>query len=162
MDNNLITIDKLITQTGTTKTHLAYLTKLGILPNAVKRKINGAIIGCYPQDSVNKIAEIQQMKNQGITYSQISKTTPTSIKTLKQVQGDTEFLIKIKPSNFAYLTLGLIIGILVSTLNTSGLAAMKQANNIELNDKSGVYLIKVPKQNLDKLERTNINYLINN
>jgi len=154
---DLITIDELIAQTGCTRIHVAYLTKLGILPGAVKRKINGKLVGCYPKDSLNKLLEVKNMKGTGITYSQLAKNPVHQM--LQPIPHDTAFTIQVKPSNFAYLVLGLVIGVLVSTLNTSGLAAMNTKN---LPLKSDVYLIGIDKSNLDKLDKTNINYLIKN
>lgn len=183
MSNQLLTISEFIEaarkqgasfEGGDAKVHLAYLTKLGLLPSAIKKKIKGEIQGCYPSDALTKLLAIQAMKNSGITYSQMSKTStalaqPTQ--TLLPIKQDNVFALHIKPSNFAYLALGLVIGVLVSTLNTSGLNAMHTTSNLNLNetvklgaktDDSNVYLIAVPKQNLDKLGKTNINYLIKN
>lgn len=154
---DLTTIDELIAQTNSSRIHIAYLTKLGILPNAVKRKIGGKLVGCYPKDSVTKLLEVKSIKSTGITYSQLAKNP---VQMLQPIQHDPAFTIQVKPSNFAYLILGLVIGVLVSTLNTSGLAAMKETKNLPL--KSDIYLISVPKQNLDKLDKTTINYLIKN
>ncbi len=183
MDNKLLTISEFIKEARRqgasfddkdAKVHLVYLTKLGLLPSASKKKVNGEIHGCYPSDSINRLLEIQQMKTQGITYSQMSKTViPTE--GVAVVEGSRltplGMTIHIKPSNFAYLMLGLVIGVLVSTLNTSGLNAMNKVDNLSLkenvgientSDKSNVYLIQVPKTSLDKLDKTNINYLIRN
>lgn len=167
---DLITIDELMSQAKTTRVHLAYLTKIGILPNAVKRKINGKLVGCYPKDSLTKLFEVKNIKSTGITYSQLAKQIPSVVEgpsTLAdpsthalRLLGRDDITIHVKPSNFAYLILGLVIGVLVSTLNTSGLVAMKETESLPL--KSDVYLISVPKQNLDKLNKTTINYLIKN
>lgn len=184
--NNLLTIPEFIKEarkqgasfdSGDPKIHLAYLTKLGLLPAAVKRKINGSMQGCYPESEVQTVLEVQRQKQSGSTYSQIARIQP-NVPTPKIEQPLTiwnpkssDFVLHLKPSNFAYLILGLVIGIIVSTLNTSGLAALKQNDNLSLNqsvslsEKSGnsdVYLIAVPKTSLDKLGRTNINYLIKN
>ncbi len=172
--SDLITINELTNQTGTTKVQIAYLTKLGLLPKAIKKKINGEMTGCYPKDSLNKIEEIKNMQNQGITLSQMQKTNLLPVQELSLVQIpaiNNDFVIKVKPSNFAYLFLGLVIGVLVSTLNTSGLNTMNKVDSLSLNnsvkmhsgsDKSNVYLIAVPKTSLDNLDKTNINYLIKN
>lgn len=154
---DLITIDELIAQTNSSKIHIAYLTKLGILPNAVKRKIDGKLVGCYPKDSLTKILEVKSMKDTGITYSQLAKSP---VQVLQPIHHDPAVTIQVKPSNFAYLVLGLVIGVLVSTLNTSGLATMKETESLPL--ESDIYLIGVDKHNLDKLDKTNINYLIKN
>lgn len=163
---------------GNPKVHLAYLTKLGLLPNAVKRKINGDLQGCYDPSSIATILEIQAMKDQGMTYSQIAKTIDN--KSLKVVEptplslfnpNTSNFILHMKPSNFAYLALGLVIGVLISTLNTSGLSTLNQTRNmtlgepIQIESQSGdseLYMIAIPKQNLDKLGKTNINSLIKN
>lgn len=163
---------------GDPKVHLAYLTKLGILPNATKRKINGELQGCYDQELIMKVLEVQELKDKGMTYSQIAKSVDNkSLKVMEPTPlslfnpNTSNFILHMKPSNFAYLALGLVIGVLVSTLNTSGLNAMNQTPSlslgqpIEIKNQTGepeLYMIAVPKQNLDKLGKTNINSLIQN
>jgi hypothetical protein len=51
------------------KVQLAYYSKLGLIPPAVKRKYNGKIIGHYPSSTVNTLEEIKEMKSRGISYS---------------------------------------------------------------------------------------------
>ncbi len=176
MTNQLLTISEFIEaarkqgasfEGGDAKVHLAYLTKLGLLPSAIKKKINGEIQGCYPKDSINKLLEIQSMKNSGITYSQISRVPsvvegPSKLIAITEPLASVGINLQIKPSNFAYLVLGLVIGVLVSTLNTSGLAAINGQNNLPLGQSVSIDNTNQKYSNLDKLDKTNINYLIRN
>lgn len=80
MDENLLTIDKIIKKArlmgasfghGDPKVHLAYLTKLRILPQSIRRKVQGKIQGCYPESVVSTILKAEELKNSGLTYSQV-------------------------------------------------------------------------------------------
>jgi|SRR3989344_1346840 len=51
------------------KVHLAYLSKLGLIPGAVKRKYNSEVVGHYPAETLTTLSEIQKMKEKGISYS---------------------------------------------------------------------------------------------
>lgn len=87
MQNNLISIDEIITRArklgatlghGSPKVHLAYLTKLHLLPPAIRRKtrlpdgqVSSKITGCYPEYVILLVKRIEEMKTAGLTYSQI-------------------------------------------------------------------------------------------
>lgn len=174
--SDLITIDELIGQTGSSRIQLAYLTKIGILPKALRKKINGKLTGCYPKSVIPKLSEANQMKDKGITYSQMIKTQGnlTMDQSLEIAPSITpaEFTIRLRPSNFVYLIVGLIIGIFVTNLNSnmstnlnSPFEKIKSGNYSLASPQSAnepLYLIAVPKHNLDKMDKTNINYLIQN
>src|SRR3989344_1027093 len=51
------------------KVHLAFLSKLGLIPGAVKRKYNSEVVGHYPAETLTTLSEIQKMKEKGISYS---------------------------------------------------------------------------------------------
>lgn len=190
---------------GDAKIHLAYLTKIGILPQALKRKIDAEIVGCYPAEAIQTLLKAEQMKNSGMTYSQIAKllqrtaTAPALSPVLDQPPvADIMSVNNVSPKqfnnlsfisspSFLYLVIGLLFGLLLSSFNSQGLAQLQKQTNLTfaqppvlsdyerqsnqiLNTTSGasqqeqqpIYVIAVPKQNLDKLQKTNINYLINN
>lgn len=211
MTQNLLSIEKFIDLgrrngagfgEGDPKIHLAYLTRLGILPQTVKRKINGEMTGCYPENAINIVLKVEQMKSKGMTYSQIAKLLSvipanagiqlagrqphlmTADELDARLRGHDAIEMShaknlISNPSFLYLIIGLLFGFLLSTLNSQGLAQMqKQANVssgeaqsqtelVKINSQSvgipnDVYVVSIPKQNLDKLEKTNINYLISN
>ena len=62
--------------------HLAYLGKLGLIPHATKRKINGAISGCYEEAVVATLKRIEGLKEQGFSYSQIKLILTDSVRPL--------------------------------------------------------------------------------
>lgn len=201
MTNNLLTINQFIELArkqgasfggGDPKIHLAYLTKLGILPQSVKRKVDGEISGCYPESCIFTILKVEQMKEKGMAYSQIAKAINSN--TLSTFQSDTlpgsEFhyiesnnqaatpnkLNFTSNPSFLYLIIGLLFGFLLSTLNSQGLAQIRNQAGLpsvpQLNESvsvkstpqpvESVYVLSIPKQNLDNLDKTNINYLIKN
>lgn len=60
---------------GDLREHLSYLSKVGILPKAVKRKIeSGKIEGHYPDDIMVRLRQVSQLRTQGMTYAQMGKT----------------------------------------------------------------------------------------
>lgn len=188
MDANLIPINKFIELAkgqgfdfgrGDPKIHLAYLTKIGTLPPSAKRKINGKITGCYDQDCIQRLLDVEAMKAKGMTYSQIAKTIfYHQSSTLNPYPPSSTFHRLGSNPSILYMVIGILLGFLISTLNSQGLAEMRKYSNVSLTappenesvaigNKSAeisdsVYIITVPKQNLDKLEKTNINTLISN
>lgn len=137
---------------GNPKTHLAYLTKLRLLPQAVRRKINQEIEGCYPEEVVSKVKQIEELKKQGLTYREI------------------RFYLQALPafshqatSGVVFLLIGLFLGYLLAIsapaavkmqIPTAPLAASAQSPT----DQS-IYLIAVPSPSLYKLGKLDINSL---
>ena len=93
------------------KVHLAYLSKLGLIPGAVKRKYNGEMVGHYPSDTLTTLQEIQEMKNKGISYSDMKffNSSPTTNVQLPVTKiGNFQFLNYIVP--VLIFTLGILFG----------------------------------------------------
>jgi hypothetical protein len=149
--NNLITIDELVraaTLRGVNfdgadpKTRIAYLTKLRLLPNAIKRKSGNQLIGHYPISAVETLDQIEKAKASGASYCDLKPTT--SLPT-----------ISYQPSaNFSYLAAtllaGIILGIFISRFFLFGpVAGSQQASlfvPLTTSDKSGI-------ENLGKIIR---------
>lgn len=211
MSQKLITTDSLIERAknrginfgkGSPKIHLSYLSSLGIIPSALKRKVGNRITGCYDERTLNTLEKIEGWKNAGLTYSQI------------KVRLETESLVEEKPlenlknyvatsagtyvrstsaHNLLFLLIGLFLGYLLSftganhqnPLNTDKLSS--RSNNLIVNgptspvdestsqvltivnasngkdtDVEPIYVIAVPRQNLEKLGKTTIRDLLDN
>ncbi|MDO8515617.1 MAG: MerR family transcriptional regulator [bacterium] len=76
---NYLTIKQLMSLADVTKVQLAYYSKLGLIPPAIKRKYDGEMIGHYPSSTVKTLEEIKEMKNKGISVSDMkffNKTLP--------------------------------------------------------------------------------------
>lgn len=173
---------------GDPKIHLAYLTKIGLLPQTTRRKINGCISGCYPQESLSTLIEIENLKNKGFSLAQISKSLNSNKPSLYQPFTpvfDSNFSIPQKSTSPAvlFLIIGILIGFLMANFNSQTMANMNKVENMALSAKSGltnfqsqtnqtlnavsgnqqpIYVIAIPKQNLDKMDKTDIKYLIQN
>lgn len=211
MTQKLITTDELIERVknrgvnfgkGSPKIHLSYLSSLGIIPPAQKRKVDNTITGCYPEDVVNTIEKIEGWKNSGLTYSQIKIRLQTealsSEKPLEQIKSyvatsASSYIRSTSAHNLVFLLIGLFLGYLLAftginhqtQLNSDKLSA--RSNNLINNaasspvdestsqvltivntesrknaDAEPIYLIAVPKQNLEKLGKTTILNLLNN
>lgn len=168
MDPNLVPISQIVKATKTDKIHLAYLTKLRLLPQTIRRKINDRIEGCYPEYVIPLLAKIEDFKNAGLTYSQIKF----------QLRGEPVPAYSITPpqssSSVAFLIVGLILGYLLASrgsqqqLSTAtSIAPLDETSKTMLKvvsqrptENDPIYLIAVPKQNLYHLGTTNINDLI--
>lgn len=175
MDTNLVPINQIAKAAKTDKIHLAYLTKLRLLPQTIRRKVSGKIQGCYPASVVALVHKIEELKDQGLTYSQIrfQLTQPES------VLSATPFAVApaiVQPTSpLALLIVGLLLGYLLATRPPSGAAALTQVpvSPIDINSQtmlkvlkdngpaqSGpIYVIAVPAQNFSKVGQTNINDL---
>jgi DNA-binding transcriptional MerR regulator len=134
--DNLLPINQIAKLTGTNKIHLAYMTKLRLIPQTIRRKVNGKITGCYPESVIKQLRQIEELKSKGLTYSQIKYelesdchpelvSGPLSLsenpfrhapEMLKQVQHDNYPVIP----NFAlaFLIVGLILGYLLAGFNS--------------------------------------------
>lgn len=66
---NYLTIKQLMSLADVTKVQLAYYSKLGLIPPAVKRKYDGEMIGHYPAATLKTLEEIKEMKNKGLSVS---------------------------------------------------------------------------------------------
>lgn len=122
---------------GDPRTHLAYLSKLRLLPQAIRRKINGSdhVVGCYPETVVPLLKKIEELKEAGLTYSQIryklsennlslpalseneyagpSVSTPIYNQAFAYQQRSYSY-----PTTLAFLIIGLFLGYIVSMLNS--------------------------------------------
>ncbi len=143
MDTNLATIDQIIDnarQAGATfghgdpKTHLAYLTKLRLLPQTVRRKIGDRIIGCYPPSVVNQLLNIEGLKSQGLTYSQIKYqlATTNEVQVFNPIPSPLPHYsspaLSQSGNAVAFLIVGLFLGFLTATINSNHLATQTQAS----------------------------------
>lgn len=165
---------------GSPKNHLSYLSKLHLIPSAIRRKLaDGKISGCYPESVISTLQKIEQLKNQGLTYSQI-KAQLSIINSNTQVQAN-KFNLALAYSGPIFLIIGILLGYLLATsavnknnvLGTEvGTAA--QANDFQKilrlstspNSDQSIYLISVPNndaanQGLYKLGKTTLNNLTN-
>ncbi len=66
---NYLTVKQLMSLADVTKVQLAYYSKLGLIPPAVKRKYDGEMIGHYPAATLKTLEEIKEMKNKGLSIS---------------------------------------------------------------------------------------------
>jgi len=126
------------------KEHIFYLSKIGLLPKAVK-KLNsaGKLEAHYPPSTVDLLARIYSLKQSGLAYSQISKfSSLNSNHTLPEDQSIVKEPFKnfTEPTTFssqtiAYLIIGLILGYLISSnnsLRTNSLTTVT-ANEVKAN-----------------------------
>lgn len=151
----LVPIDKIAKQSGTTKIHLAYLTKLGLIPMTIRRKINGKMTGCYPESVISELQKIEERKNKGSSYNQI-----------KDVNFNFNF------SGLSLLLIGLILGYFLATNTgaipsasalTAKLDVQRPANGTVLASEKDqpIYVIALPQKNLDKLGKMDLSALVN-
>ncbi len=171
MDTNLVPISQVVKATKTDKIHLAYLTKLRLLPQTIRRKIDNRIEGCYPEYVIPLLSKIESLKNAGLTYSQIKfQLREESVPAYATVAPTTT------SSPLVFLIIGLILGYLLATNKpptTLPAVASAQAGPLDETSKTmlkvvaqepaennPIYLIAVPKQNLYNLGPTNINDLV--
>ena len=120
------------------KTRLAYLTKLRLLPQAIRRKVGSQVSGYYPVDVVDRLSRIERLKDAGLTYPQIRYE-----------------LAKATENHFApnsglvFLFVGLILGYLLNnkTSPVPTVSATKVPESLTINSSTGsgqVYLIAIP------------------
>lgn len=197
MQNNLLAINEVISRArksgvflghGDPKVHLAYLTKIRLLPQTVRRKIGDRIVGCYPEYVIPLLSKIEEMKSARLTYSQIKY----QLQNQTQDPGKLPFSSSPLPASFleshypnplsgshssiTFLFIGLILGFLLAVnSNNSALVPNRQISaTLPENHNSQpairiveggnattdpIYLIAIPNQNLYKLGKTDINLL---
>ena len=150
--DQLIYINTISRLSGVRNIHLAYLTKLHLFPQTIRRKINGEITGCYPEHVLDALQEIENLKSRGLTYSQIKYELHKDDRNLS-----SNFNLQ---SSIVYLTIGLILGYLIATISTINktqtqtVAAVPQNTRLEVPAKTQndpVYVIAVPQNYLYKL-----------
>ncbi|MCL4398029.1 tail fiber domain-containing protein [Patescibacteria group bacterium] len=85
-DNNLISLEELINRArvagfifgaGKPSFLLHYYTQLGILPKAVRLRLNGIkghTVGCYPAEAVETLLKIQKLRREGVAVKDIAQT----------------------------------------------------------------------------------------
>ncbi|MEK7565726.1 MAG: hypothetical protein AAB506_01620 [Patescibacteria group bacterium] len=150
--SKLISISDLIHQaklrgvnlgSGNPRTHLTYLSEIGLLPSAIRRKSNSSLEGHYPNDALETLGKIESLKSQGLSYNQIKNQlyvpAPSS-----------------PPNNsLAFLIIGLILGFLLARGQTAAAPSSVLAAQVSL-DKTdqSIYLLSIPKEyiNLNKIE----------
>lgn len=187
MQNNLITIEEIISQArksgtflghGNPKVHLAYLTKIRLLPQAIRRKVDGRIVGCYPEFVLSLLNRIEELKTKGLTYSQIRFQlnsneimdkrygTKDKIKDkIKEKRNWTDSTTFISPSSYplsnifnpssgtnpvVFLLIGLILGFLLAANNNANSPA-RQQNNQSL----AQTIDAVPKHSIETVQTNN-------
>lgn len=145
MDTNLLPIGQIVKLTGTDKTHLAYLAKLRLIPQAIRRKVGDKIAGCYPLEVIDKVQKIETLKDKGLSYSQIKWE-------LNDSKPAFNFNWNISP--LVFLFIGLILGYLLSGGNKAPAVTPANATATELPKE--VYLLTVPDQNLYKIGKIDL------
>lgn len=175
---NLLSIDQIIKRArdqgaylghGNPKVHLAYLTKLKLLPQTIRRKtrlpdgqVGDKIQGCYPDYILPLLSQIENLRAKGLTYPQIRYQ-------LNENQAVVTPQASISPNqNLTFLAIGLVLGfLLASTQGNPEFQPLKvTATNSpdvvfsqNLTSSDPIYLIAIPDQNLYKLGKININEL---
>ncbi len=168
LSDQLIPINQIAKMAGTDKIHLAYLTKLRLIPQTIRRKVGNKITGCYPENVISLIPKIEELKNMGLTYSQIRYELNEIPKPLQGKQESSNPL--------AFLIIGLVLGYVLFSLNTINnsmvpkntqavMAAetLPEKNPIITTSQDGdqpIYLIAIPNKNLYKLGQTNLTSLL--
>lgn len=143
MDTNLLPIGQIVKLTGTDKTHLAYLAKLRLIPQAIRRKVGEKIAGCYPLEVIDKVQKIETLKDRGLSYSQIKWE-------LNDSKPAFNFNWNVSP--LVFLFIGLILGYLLSGGNKPSAVTPAVAADLP----KEVYLLTVPDQNLYKLGKIDL------
>ena len=155
--NQLIPIETISKVTGLSKVQLAYLTKLRLLPQTIRRKIGDKIAGCYPESVLTTVSEIENLRDQGLSYAQIRYELRRGSE-----KPATNF------SAMAFLIIGLVLGYMlavvggISSRNQTALPVAAETS-ARLNNQSGsgqIYLIALPDKNLYKLGQIDLNTLI--
>lgn len=143
METNLLPISQVAKLARTDKIHLAYLTKLRLIPQTIRRKVDGKISGCYPLEVIDKLQKIEVLKNKGLSYPQIKWE-------LEQPKPAFNFNWNVSP--LAFLFIGLILGYLLSGGNKSSAVPSAVAGDLP----KEIYLLTVPDQNLYKIGKINL------
>ncbi len=157
--DQLIPINQIAKLAGTDKIHLAYLTKLRLIPQTIRRKIGNKITGCYPENVISLIPKIEELKNMGLTYSQIK------FEMQKPVQHDTSFQYS-HSNSLAFLVIGLVLGYILFALNginnsnTNTSLAVKNVQAAEVPQDQPIYLLAIPNKNLYKLGQMDLTSLL--
>ncbi len=106
---------------GDPKIHLAYLTKLRLLPQAIRRKIGNTITGCYPESVVDNLKRIESLKNKGLSYSQI-----------RLQMERPAYSVNLNLTGLVYLVVGLVLGYLLAIKNTGPTVNLPLSQAIQL------------------------------
>lgn len=149
MEINLLPISQVAKLARTDKIHLAYLTKLRLIPQTIRRKVDGKITGCYPLEVVDKVQKIEVLKNKGLSYPQIKWE-------LEQPKPAFNFNWNVSP--LVFLFIGLILGYLLSGGNKSSAVPTVTAGTDLPKE---IYLLTIPDQNLYKIGKINLKDLKN-
>lgn len=165
----LIPIDQIVKLSGIDKIHLAYLSKLHLIPSAIRRKLaNGKIAGCYPESVVATVQKIEDLKNRGFSYSQI-RAQLALVNSTTQVQAN-KFNLALAFSGPVFLIIGVILGyLLAGNNNKQPVMATLSENDYQKvlkvapvnHDNQEIYVISVPNQGLYKLGKMDLTSLIN-
>lgn len=167
MQNKLLSISETIAQAkksgaylghGDPKVHLAYLTKIRLLPQAIRRKAGDKIIGFYPDYVVLLVSKIEGMRASGLTYSQIryqlqneTQDSSSGIQVRKQESGSKVFPVSsfqypvsfpgssiLNPASvsngLAFLLIGLILGFLLANNNNLTTKSAQAAIPVQTDD----------------------------
>ncbi len=150
---------------GDPRVHLAYLTKLGLLPQSIRRKVNGQLTGCYSKETINKILEIEKLKGKGMSYSQIKLHLTMDDRKLKIVPEDGgskiepqylsstfdsqplsstfNHLASNQSNGVAFLLIGLFLGFLIALGSSKNSPAPLAQGTQVVPDTSSANLIKL-------------------
>ncbi|MCL4398041.1 hypothetical protein M1403_03405 [Patescibacteria group bacterium] len=147
------------------KTRLAYLTKLRLLPQTIRRKVNGKITGCYPENVLDTLERIAQLKNQGLTYSQVRYELNNKENRTQNIEHmNTPVRFQFSPA-LAYLIIGLLLGYILATVNsinsrvTTTVADIPESSQLTVKaptQNDPIYLLAIPDKNLYKLGKVDL------
>ncbi len=140
--DNLIEIEKLIKTAkkagvelgkGDPYNRLRYYTKIGWLPNMVRRKSKtGDVKGHYPKWVLERLILIEKLKQSGLNNDQIAKkiNSKNKMQTLYERLNTQEFKNKV----ISYMILSMLFLILLNELNVINLSKSKTTTVQSIND----------------------------
>ncbi len=150
---------------GNPRTHLAYLTEIGLLPPAIRRKsAQGGLEGHYTDETLGTLEKIETLKKQGLSYADITKRLGASDERLKKTFSPTYSAspLPLTASPYIFLIIGLLLGFLLGKgdFNTPGVSQAtvtdSKAGGLTaivvpqeaITPSGGSYLISLPDDNL--------------
>lgn len=119
MSSDLLTIDEIIRRLSSNKVHFFYLSKLGLIPKAIRQKVRGAMTGCYPQEVVSRVATIEKMKSGGLSYAKIRNYFSAEL-VVPSSTGAMVVAASLGWYPFLTLLIGLLFGYIVGTSFNGG------------------------------------------
>lgn len=164
---------------GDSEEHIFYLSKLGLLPKASKKRVEGRIKGHYPDWVIERLQKITDLKKKGLSYSQMKfylTETDYSTSPLSQTPN-----VALTSNNLVILVIGLILGYLLSQNSLSprpnvpeSSASLSDQNLQELvrstvralnqpaeDERVTIYSVSLPENSLKFLPKTDLDLKVN-